>query len=417
MTHLPVVIILVVLSAVFSGTETSFTSLSIIQKNELKKKKGKRAEVAYKLANSPDTLLTTILIGNNIVNISASSLTTSMVISAFGNQAVGIATGILTLVILIFGEITPKQIAINHNMGIALAMAIPVWILTIIFFPVVFVFRMISNFVTRLFCRNKNDGMSVEGIMSVIDAAEDEGVVEKNESDMVERVFDFSNTHILSIMTPKVDVFMLDGDKTIEDSYEEIVLSGFSRIPIYGESKDEIIGVLILRDMLKAIARGERSRKLSEIASAPTFVPEILHVDDLFSLFKKNKIQMAMVLDEYGELSGVVTMEDVVEELFGDIYDEHEVIEPDAIIRKEGEDGTYLVQADVSFKDFEDYFDLDVDKQGLLTSVAAYVSQFIESILSPGDSVETPIGLFKVTEMEGLRVMQFEFHPSLLAEE
>lgn len=412
MTHLPAVIVLVVLSAVFSGTETSFTSLSIIQKNELKKKKGKRAAVAYKLANSPDTLLTTILIGNNIVNISASSLTTSMVISAFGNHVVGLATGILTLVILIFGEITPKQIAINHNMAIALAMAIPVKVLTIVFFPVVFVFRMISNFVTNIFCRSKSEGMSVEGIMSVIDAAEDEGVVEKNESDMVERVFDFSNTHILSIMTPKVDVFMLDGDKTIDESYEEIVLSGFSRIPLYGENKDEITGVLILRDMLKAIARGEGGRKLSEIASEPKFVPEILHVDDLFSLFKKNKIQMAIVLDEYGELSGIVTMEDVVEELFGDIYDEHEMVEPDAITKKDGEDGAYLVQADVSFKDFEDYFELDVDKQGLLTSVAAYVTQFIESILSPGDTVETPIGVFKVTAMDGLRVIQFEFHPA-----
>ena len=238
--QLSAVVILVILSAIFSGTETAFTSLSMMQKVDLEKKKGRSAKVAFELSNKPDVLLTTILIGNNIVNIAASSLTTQIAIAAFGSDAVGIATGILTVIILIFGEITPKQLAISYNMEIALFMAIPIKTLTIALFPLVWIFKKISNLVTTLVCRKKQTELDKEGILQVIDVAEGQGQVEEYESDLVEKVFNFGETLTRAIMTHQADVFMLEDSLTIDESYEEIIKSNFSRIPVYGEKRDDI---------------------------------------------------------------------------------------------------------------------------------------------------------------------------------
>lgn len=411
MSQLAVVIVLVVLSAIFSGTETAFTSLSMIQKKELEKKKGRSAKVAHHLAESPDILLTTILIGNNIVNISASSITTQMAIDAFGSTYVGIATGILTIVILIFGEITPKQIAITYNMPIALFMAIPVRVLTILLFPVVWIFKAISNFVTRIFCHDGMEQMSKEGIMHVLDVAEDEGLVEEYETDLVEKVFNFGDTLARAIMTHQSDVFMLPESDSIDDRYEEIVLSRFSRIPVYGEKKNDITGIILLRDVVRAKLEGKGINSLKSIARKPVFVPDLIHVDDLYRKFQSQRLQLAIVLDEYGDFAGVVTMEDVAEELFGEMYDEHdEMGERERVRKVDGSENEYIVQADTPFWEFLSYVEAELDEGGeKFDTVASYLMFLSERILNLEDTVSSPIGDFTITSMKGMRILEVRF--------
>lgn len=416
-TQLVVVVVLIVLSAIFSGTETAFTSLSMIQKKDLEKRKGKSAKVAAHLAGSPDILLTTILIGNNIVNLSASSLTTQMAMAVFGNEAVGIATGLLTIIILIFGEITPKQIAINYNMSIALVMAIPVRILTIVLFPVVWVFKLISNLITRIFSRGGGEKMSKEGIMHVLDVAEDEGLVEQYETDLVEKVFNFGDTLTRAIMTHQSDVFMLHDSQTIDESYEEIVKSRFSRIPVYGEKRDDITGVVLLRDLLKAKLDGKGGATLKSVARKPVFVPDLVHVDDLYRKFQSQRLQMAIVLDEYGSFAGVVTMEDVAEELFGEMYDEHEIGVRQRVRLVPGTDDEYIVQADTPFWEFLSFIEAEHESSEKFDTVASYLMYLSEKILNLDDVVESPLGTFTITRMKGMRMLEVRFKKAEQEEE
>ena len=406
------VVVLVILSALFSGTETAFTSLSMMQKMDLEKKKGKREKVAFDLSNKPDVLLTTILIGNNIVNIAASSITTQMAIDAFGSKAVGIATGILTIVILIFGEITPKQLAISYNMEIALIMAIPIKVLTIILFPVVWVFKKISHLVTKLFCKKKSSELDKEGILQVIDAAEVQGHVEEYESDLVEKVFAFGDTLTRAIMTHQADVFMLEDSLTIDEAYDQIVKSNFSRIPVYGEKREDITGVILLRDLLRERLEGRGARTLKSVARKAVFIPDLLHVDDLYRKFRSptQRLQLAIVLDEYGDFAGVVTMEDVAEELFGEMYDEHEVgVVMERVRPLQGSDDEFIVQADTPFWEFLSEVDVDYEPEEKFDTVASYLMFLSEKIMGLGDSVECPFGTFTINKVKGMRILEVLF--------
>ena len=204
---------------------------------------------------------------------------------------------------------------------------------------------------------------------------------------------------------------MQDVFRDVEECYNDIVESGFSRIPIYEdtESRDKITGVLLLRDVLRVLAAKEQNKTLKEVAKEACYVPELLHVGNLFTLMKEKKIQLVVALDEYGDLAGICTMEDVVEELFGEIYDEHEETEPEDIIPINEDKRLYLVQADCPFKDFEDRWDLEFDDEERIATVASYVFQYSDTILKQGDVIETGAGVFKVVKMDGRRAEEFEF--------
>lgn len=410
--QLIVIIILIVLSGIFSATETAYTSLSIIQKKALEARKDRKAKVAFKLSQNPDLLLTTILVGNNVVNISASSLVTTFTIQVFGNRFVGIATGLLTVIILMFGEITPKQIALHYNMEIAATMAYPVRFLTIVFFPVVWLFKTMSKTITRLFSRKDRNQLSVEGILHVMDVAEDEGVVDEYETDLVQRVLHFSETQVKTIMTYRTEVFRIPETATLQEAFPSIIASGFNRIPVYADGNpEEISGILLLRDLMKAQMDGRTEEPVSSFAHKPIFVPETRHLDDMFFQFKRDKLQIAVVLDEYGGLSGVVTMEDIAEQLFGELYDEHETGEAERIKKSDVCPGSYLVQADTSFQQLVDELDISWPHAERIGTVAAYLMELSGRIPVEGDVLESPIGSFRVLTMKGKRVEQVEFTP------
>ena len=249
--------LLLVLSAIFSGTETAFISLTFIQEKDLQTGKGRTGKLAASLSKKPDILLSTILIGNNLVNIAASALTTATVIQYYGNYAVAYATGILTLAVLIFAEITPKQIAMIHNETICRIMAYPIRGLTWIMFPLIFLINGISSVITRVFSGEQKTVISQEGIMHAVNIAQTQGMVEDYETTFVQNVFRFDDIDVHTIMTHRTDVFSISGDLTLDAAMPKIIESGFARIPVFGDSPEHIIGILLTRDLLRHILKKE----------------------------------------------------------------------------------------------------------------------------------------------------------------
>ena len=412
-TQLIAICILLVLSAVFSATETAFTSLSYIQQKTLENKRSRSARMAYRLCQKSDVLITTVLVGNNVVNISVSSLVTTYALAIFGNKAVGYATGLLTLVILIFGEITPKQIALNHNMKIATFMAYPIRFLTLALFPVIWLLRTLSRGITHLFAKNTEPRITAEGVMHMVDAAEDFGVVDEYESNLMQRAIHFSEMQVKTIMTHRTDVFCINDEMTIRQAFPLIVESGFSRTPIYHGNSEDITGILLIRDILRAQIEGNLDKRVITIARKPVFVPEQMHLDDVFFLFKRDKLQQAIVLDEYGGFSGVVTMEDVAEQLFGELYDEHESRFPERIVECEQTHGTYKVLADTPFMQLIDELSLHYSPNGKTSTVASYLMDLTGDIPQEGDILQSPVGTFRIITMKGNRMEEVEFSPAV----
>ena len=410
-TTLGAVIALIILSALFSATETAYTSLSFFQLKTLENRRSRSGRLAFRLSQNREQLLTTALIGNNVVNLSASSLVTTIALKYFSSPAVGYATGVLTLIILIFGEIVPKQLALAHNVRIAISMAYPMKVLMTLLFPLVWLLRILASGVTRFFGTKEEPIITTEGMMHVVDAAEDEGLVDQYESDLMQRAIHFSSTIVRTIMTHRTEVFTLSSDLTIEEAFPMIVKSGFSRIPIYHENQENIVGVLLLRDVLRAQQKHVVNKTLASVSRKPIYVIEQMHLDDLFYLFKKDKLQQAIVVDEYGGFSGVVTMEDVAEQLFGELFDEHEHRFPDRVVEHKDRPGSFLVMADAPFQQVIDDLDLSCERERFST-VAAYLLEEAGSIPVEGEVIITPLGTWQILLMKGNKVEVVEFTPN-----
>lgn len=404
-----IIIILILLSGLFSSTETAFTALSLIQVKELEKSKKKRDRLAARLTETSDSLLTTILIGNNVVNISVSSLVTTFCINYLGQELVAYGTGILTLIILIFGEVTPKQLAMSNAKKIASFMSYPIYILSKLLFPLVFFIKAFGNLVDKLFNKGKNKELTIEGILHVVDAAEDSGVVDQYESDILQKALHFSNNPIKTIMTHRKDVFIVSSDKQISEVFEKIVKSGYSRIPVYKDSKENIIGIILVRDILNAQINNKMKEPISSILRQPIFVLETKHVDHIFLLFKQRKLQLAIVLDEYGGFAGVITMEDVVEQILGEIYDEHEESEGEMIKEVKGVKDLYIIQGETPFNYFCDEMDITykhAEKEG---TIAAYIMSLTGDIPKEKDTISDKYGIYKIKKMNERQIDEIKF--------
>ncbi len=402
--HLSVILVLIILSAFFSSSETAFTSLSFLQIRSLETDTRRSSHLASRLAKSPDTLLTTILIGNNIVNLTASALTTTFALKVGGSYAVSYGTGILTLLILIFGEIVPKQLAITHNMAFARFSAGIIKTMSVLLFPLIAVIRFVSNTITRLFNRESEGSMSLDALMHVVDVAENEGIVDEYETSLVQRVLHFSEAPVKSVMTHRTDLFSLSHTLTLGEAFSSIVNSRFSRIPLYGESPEDIVGVVLIRDLLLAEVEGKTESRLDEYMIKPVFVPENRKVDGMLFEFQQNKQQIAIVLDEYGGLSGIVTLEDIIEQLFGEIYDEHEIGHI-LRIQKEEQKNSYLIMADTSLQEISDELDLHLDSiQELNKTLAAYLIETLGTIPVSGEILGVDYGKYEIIEMNKNRI-------------
>lgn len=393
---------LIALSAYFSATETAFTSLNRIRLKTRADDGDKRAARTLALAADYDRLLSTLLIGNNIVNNVATTIGAVLFIKLIGSaKGPTVSATVLTVVILVFGEVTPKSLAKERPEDWAIAATPLLRVLAVVLTPVNFLFTQWKKLLRVLLRHQDDDGITEEELMGMVDQAETEGSLDQHESDLIRNAIEFNDMEVSEILTPRVDLEALADTATMEEAAAMYASSGFSRLPIYHDSIDNIIGVLHEKDFYAAYCRG--AKRLSELKSSVLYTTETARISDLLRQLQQNKVHMAVVVDEYGGTQGIVTMEDIMEELVGEIWDEHdEVIEE---FRKQS-DGSYLVACSADLDDLYDLFDMKPSEEYDASSVSGWVMEEIGRVPDVDDRFRADGLEVCVTRVEHRRVME-----------
>ena len=385
---LVIVILLLILSAFFSSAETALTTVSQIKLRSLAERGSKSAEKVIKCTENKSKLLSTILIGNNIVNLTASALTTTLCTEAFGNKYLGFATGILTFLVLVFGEIIPKTIASCHSVGMSKAFVYPISVLMVILTPVIFLLDIITGLIFKLLRipqGNNEDVITESELRTIVDVSHEEGVIEPEERFMISNVVDFGDALSKDIMIPRADVVCADVNSTYDEMVELFIKETFSRIPIYEESRDNIIGILYMKDLFFfSEKKGAEQFNMKRLMRKPLFVYEYQRTAQIFSDMKTSSVSMAVVLDEYGVTTGIITMEDLIEEIVGEIRDEYDADEEKYIIRVD--DDTYDIDASIRLDDLNDALSTNLSSDNY-DSLAGFVIERMDKL--PGEGEET----------------------------
>ena len=382
-------IILLILSSLFSCSETAFLSVSKIKIRTLAEEGNKKAKLVESLLDNQDRLLSAILVGNNLVNIGASSLTTATIMAIFGDgaQTVAIATGVVTLCILIFGEITPKSLATQNADKLVFALAPFIRFVCIITKPVVFVLNIITGFIIKLLGGNQEHGPSLteEELKTIVTVGHEEGVLEKEEKEMIHNVFEFGETEIKEIMTPRIHVESLPDDCTYDELMNVYHDAQYSRYPIHDESFDEIIGVLNMKDLL-FIDIDKEHFDVKKYMRETFVVYEFNQVNDVFASMRKKHATLAIVLDESGVMSGIVTFEDIVEEIVGEIDDEYDDTSDDIVKINDHE---YLVDGSLNLNEVNDEIDTHFESEDF-ESIGGLVLGEFSGVPKIKDKIEFP---------------------------
>ncbi len=396
-------LILLLLSGFFSASETAFISLRRPKIKKLASQGDVRAETILKLLKMPNRVISTILVGNNIVNISASAIATSMAIKYFGSTGVGIATGIVTFYVLLFGEIVPKSYAAYNAEKYCLLAAKPILALVTLLNPAVVLLTFISKRIVKFFGGEVTFGhyLTEEDLKLMVEVSEEEGFIEKEEREMISSVFEFGETTVREIMVPRVDMKCLSVDESYEDARKLILKTGHSRIPVYEDNIDNIVGILYAKDLLKYM-NGREKVKLVDILREPLFIPENKKLDDLLREFQVKKIQIAIVVDEYGGTAGMVTIEDLLEELVGEIMDEYDREEAPIVEINEKE---AIVDARMNIKDVNEILKLNLDYSEFDT-IGGLVFNTIGEIPKVGDEIKVENATLRVEKMRGRRILK-----------
>ena len=351
-----IIVVLVIFSAVFSATETAFSSVNRIRLKNLASNGNSRAAIALDVLEKFDKALTAILIGNNVVNIASSSLTTVVFMKYLGEGSVGVATAVMTVTVLIFGEITPKGLAKEHAEGFVLFMAPLLAGFMFIITPVVMPFLWLKRGVSKLFgSADKQPTMTEDELKYIIDEIQDEGVLEQQESDLVRSALEFDEKTVGEILVPRVNITGVDVNDNLDDIKQAFIESNYSRLPVFEDSIDNIIGVLLLGDFYKLYLEG--GSDIRPILMEPAHLIEHTRVSQALKTKQKEKMHMAVVHDEYGGTQGIVTLEDIIEELVGEIYDESDT-EDEQIYFKQISDNEYEVDAEMSIYDMLERMEL-----------------------------------------------------------
>lgn len=330
--QLIILILLLLLSAFFSSSETALTTVNKIRMRTLSESGNKRADRVLRVTDDSGKMLSAILIGNNIVNLSASSLATSLAIHYLGNVGAGIATGILTFLILIFGEVTPKTLATIKADSIALAIAGIIDVLMKILTPVIFIINKLSIGLLFLLRINPKDGsqqMTEEELRTIVDVGQETGVIENEERNMIHNLFDFGDAEAKEIMIPRIDMTFVQVDATYQEVLDVFRQDMFTRLPVYEDTTDNVIGIINMKDFL--LEQDDETFSVRSMLRDPYFTYEHKNTADLFLEMRKSSISLAIVLDEYGVTAGLITLEDLLEEIVGEIRDEYDADEEDDI--------------------------------------------------------------------------------------
>jgi CBS domain containing-hemolysin-like protein len=355
--ELLILVLLLLLSGVFSGSETALVSLTIARAEALKNEGRAGANALVYLKRNPSRMLITILIGNNVVNIAASAMATVIATRWFGDVGPGIAVGVLTILILVFGEITPKSLATRYAERISLVISPVMFGLMRLLGPFVWLFDRLTRTVQHMTGADADPTVTESELISLAEYGEQEGAIEADEREMIERVFILNDLKVSDVMTPRGDVFALSGDHALNDVLNVLAAQVYTRIPIYRKDRNEIERILYLRDVLDAVARGETGVRLWDIAHEPLYFPENVPIDETLSFLRKRNQHMAIVVDEHGAMQGVVTLEDLLEELVGEIYDESDDL-PEELMTLPN--GRIVVDGGAELRVVEKFFALDL---------------------------------------------------------
>ncbi|WP_308748677.1 hemolysin family protein [uncultured Anaerococcus sp.] len=384
--ELIVIIVGVMGSAFFSSSETALTSLNVFKIRQMEENRVENSSLVRKLTDDIGKVLTTILIGNNIVNIATTTVATIFFTDLFGPSGAIISTIVLTLTILIFGEVTPKNIASSSSEKVALKVAKPIKFFDFILKPMSFFLQAITNFLTRLLIgenAKKGDLVTEEDLKTIVDVSEEQGVINDQESEIINNVFEFGDSDVEDIMTARTNMEAIAVDMEDRELKDFLKNCKHSRIPVYGKSIDNIIGILHMKDIVAFIAE-DKALNIEEMVRPAFYVYDNMHIFDLFKSMRGENVSLAIVIDEYGGTSGIVTIEDIVEELVGEIEDEYDT-HLESILKIN--DKEYLVNPSIHINDFNDYFDTDL-VQIKNDSIGGFLIDKIGRIPKLGDSIE-----------------------------
>ena len=348
-----IIVVCLVFSAYFSATETAFTSLNRIRMKNMAGEGSQRAKKVLELEEKYDNLLSTILIGNNLVNIACSSVATVLFVQLTAEYGATLSTIVTTIVVLIFGEISPKSLAKEHPEAFASFSAPIIGFLMVLMTPLNFLFRQWKKFLSKLFKTEDKKAITEDELLTIVEEAETEGGIEAEQSELIQNAIEFNELEAWDVLTPRVDIEAVEIDATKEEVAEIFRKTGFSRLPVYEGDLDKILGVLNQKDFHNYVFRSKKT--ISDFVKPVVYVAGSMKAADLLKKLQINKSHIAIIVDEYGGTAGLVTMEDIIEELVGDIYDEHDEVEAQDITLLQ--DGSYRVLCSTNVEKMFDYFD------------------------------------------------------------
>ncbi len=403
LSQLLLLAILLLLSAFFSSAETAMTTVSSIRVKPLAQEGDKRANVLMKIKKNSAKMLSAILIGNNIVNILASSLATTLATKAFGSAGVGIATGIMTLLVLIFGEITPKNLATMHSLDLALSYSRIIWGLMCIMTPLIFVINHLSlGFMKLLHIRIEGSGhlITEQELRTLVDAGRKDGALENEEHKMINNVFDFGDSLVRDVMVPRVDMVCIAESDSYDTIREVFKQEKLTRLPVYREDKDHIVGIINVKDFM--FIEDPTHYDIRDMYFEPYYTYENKRISELMIEMRERSMSLTIVLDEYGSVAGMVTLEDLLEELVGEIRDEYDADEAE-LIRKIREN-EYLVEGALKLDDLNEALGLNLISEDF-DSVGGYIIEKLDHLPTVGEKVVSENGdLLRVDKMTHKRI-------------
>ncbi len=395
-------IICTIMSAYFSATETAFSTLNRIRIKNMAEKGNKKAKLVLNLSENYDSLLSTILIGNNIVNILSASLATVFFVKYLGNDiGPSVSTAVTTIIVLIFGEITPKSIAKEMPEKFAMFSAPFLKALSIVLTPFNFIFTQWKKVLSRVIKSDDSRTITEEELLTIVEEAEQEGGLDEDESSLIRSAIEFAELEAVDILTPRIDITGISTEATLDEIAEVFAETGYSRLPLYEETIDHIVGIIYQKDFYNKIYRS--GGEISSIVRPALFVTKTKKIDTLLKELQSEKLHIAVVLDEYGGTVGIVTLEDILEELVGEIWDEHDEVTYD--IEKKS-DTEYLVSGGANLEDLLETLDINAEYEVL--TVSGWVMEMLDGVPEEGESFEFRNLTVTVLSMDGKRVDKVE---------
>lgn len=395
--------VLLLLSAFFSASETAIFSANKVKIRHLVEEGNKKAALTRRLMEQPGKIISTILIGNNVVNIGATALATSVAISLLGATGAGIATGIMSVLILLFGEITPKTLVSLHPEAYAMRVSGILNGLGKLLSPIIYVFNAFTNYLIRLINGpdKENHLITEEELRMLVNVGEEEGFIDEDEREMIDSIFEFDDTLVREVMIPRIDIVAVSVTEPLDNVVRLIMKAGHSRIPVFDETVDNIIGLVYAKDLLQVYVEPQpEGSSLRELMRPAYYVPESKKVRDLFAELRREKVHMAIVLDEYGGTAGLVTIEDVIEEIVGDIQDEYDQEEKEI----EGQsDGSYVVDARTPINEINELLGLTLPEDEFET-INGWVFHNLGTLPEQGQELDIGELHVKIEKVSGQRI-------------